>query len=263
MHPILNIATRAARSAGSIIIRSMERLDTLQVSEKQHNDFVTEVDKFSEKIIIDSIRKAYPNHAILAEESGLSEGNEELLWIIDPLDGTRNYVHGFPHFCISIAFQHKGRIEHGLIYDPVRQESFTASRGGGAQLNNRRIRVSNRTTLDGTLLGTGFPFKRTADFTGYLKTLSHLMPQVGGIRRAGSAALDLAYTAAGRLDGYWEFGLSTWDIAAGSLLVLEAGGLVSDIRGGEDYLNTGDIIAGNPKIFKALLQNVRTALVAE
>lgn len=261
MHPLLNIATRAARSAGEVILRGLERLDTVQAVEKQHNDFVTEIDKQSEKIIIDTIRKTYPNHAIIGEESGHLEGNEEMVWIIDPLDGTRNFMHGFPHFCISIAFQQKGRIEHGLIYDPVRQETFTASRGGGAQLNNRRLRVSKRSTLKGTLLGTGFPFRPTADFTAYLKTLSHLMPQTGGIRRAGSAALDLAYTAAGRLDGYWEFGLAPWDVAAGSLLVLEAGGLVSDIKGGEDYLNTGDIIAGNPKIFKAILQNVRSALL--
>lgn len=263
MQPILNIASRAARSAGGIILRGLERLDTVQVSEKNHNDFVTEIDKQSEKIIIEAIRKAYPNHAILGEESGHLEGNEEFVWIIDPLDGTRNFMHGFPHFCISIGFKYKDRLEHGLIYDPIRQEIFTASRGNGAQLNNRRIRVSNRATLKGALLGTGFPFRPTADFTTYLKTLSHLMPQTGGIRRAGSAALDLAYVAAGRMDGFWEFALSPWDIAAGSLLVLEAGGLVSDIRGGEDYLSTGDVIAGNPKIFKAILQNVRTALLTD
>lgn len=263
MHPILNIATRAARSASEVILRGTQRLDTIQATEKSQNDFVTEIDKQSEKIIIETIRKTYPNHAILGEESGHLEGNDEFVWIIDPLDGTRNFMHGFPHFCISIAFQYKGRIEHGLIYDPIRQETFTATRGNGAQLNNRRIRVTNRTTLKGTLLGTGFPFKPTADFATYLKTLSQLMPQTGGIRRAGSAALDLAYTAAGRLDGYWEFGLAPWDLAAGSLLVLEAGGLVSDIKGGEEYLQTGDIIAGNPKVFKALLQNVNTALLKE
>lgn len=263
MHPILNIASRAARSAGAIILRGFERLDTVQVSEKSQNDYVTEIDKQSEKIIIDAIRKMYPNHAILGEESGHLAGNEEFVWIIDPLDGTRNFLHGFPHFCISIGFKYKNRLEHGLIYDPIRQEMFTATRGDGAQLNNRRIRVSNRINLKDTLLGTGFPFRPAADFTAYLKTLAHLMPQAGGIRRAGSAALDLAYVAAGRMDGYWEFSLSPWDIAAGCLLILEAGGYVSDIRGGEDYLNTGDIIAGNPKIFKAILQNVRTALLMD
>ncbi len=259
MHPMLTIADRAARAAGNIIVQATSRLDTLHIAEKQQNDFVTEIDKQSERIIIDTIRKTYPHHAILGEESGHLEGNEDMVWIIDPLDGTRNFMHGFPHFCISIAFQHKGRIEQGLIYDPIRQETFTATRGGGAQLNNRRLRVSKRINLKDTLLGTGFPFRPTADFTAYLKTLAHIMPQAGGIRRAGSAALDLAYTAAGRLDGYWEFGLSPWDIAAGSLLVLEAGGLVSDARGGDDYLNTGDIIAGSPKIFKAILQNLNTA----
>jgi myo-inositol-1(or 4)-monophosphatase len=263
MHPILNIASRAARSAGEIIVRSIERLDTVKVTEKKQNDYVTEIDKLSEKIIIETIRKNYPNHAILGEESGTLEGNEEFLWIIDPLDGTRNFMHGFPHFCISIGFKYKDRLEHGLIYDPIRQEMFTASRGNGAQLNNRRIRVSSRTTLNGALLGTGFPFMPSANFTSYLKTLSHLMPKTGGIRRAGAAALDLAYVAAGRMDGFWEFGLSPWDIAAGSLLVLEAGGLVSDVRGSEEYLANGDIIAGNPKIFKALLQNVRSALLTD
>jgi myo-inositol-1(or 4)-monophosphatase len=213
MHPILNIAIRAARSAGEVIVRSIERLETIQFVEKAENDFVTEIDQQSEKIIIEAIRKTYPNHAILGEESGHLAGHADCTWIIDPLDGTRNFMHGFPHFCISIAFQHKDRIEHGLIYDPIRQEIFTASRGGGAQLNSRRIRVSNRPTLKTGLLGTGFPVRPQANFDAYLKTLAQLMPQASGIRRAGSAALDLAYTAAGRLDGYWEFGLAPWDIA--------------------------------------------------
>ena len=255
MHPFLNIANSAARSAGNMIVRSLERLDVLKMTEKGQNDFVTEVDQKSEKIIIDAIRKNYPHHAILAEESGeLSGGNDEIVWIIDPLDGTTNFIHGFPHFCISIAVKYKGRVEHGLICDPVRQETFTASRGAGAQLNNRRIRVSAQANLKGALLGTGFPYREGQNFDAYIRNLQTLMPQVSGIRRAGSAALDLAYIAAGRLDGFWEYNLAPWDIAAGSLMVLEAGGMVSDTQGGENYLDSGNIIAGNLKIFKAMLQ---------
>jgi len=264
MHPFINIATRAARSAGSQIIRAIERLDAIQFSEKQQNDFVSEIDLQAEKTIIEIIRKNYPYHGILAEESGSLPGDnpEETIWIIDPLDGTTNFMHGFPHFCVSIAIQQKGRIEHGLIYDPVRQEYFTASRGGGAQLNNRRIRVSNRGTLHGSLLGTGFPYRSPNRLAPYLKTLQAIMPQVAGIRRAGSAALDLAYVAAGRFDGYWEFDLAPWDIAAGALMVKEAGGLVSDMEGAENYLTNGNILAGNPKVFKALLQTIRTEIDA-
>lgn len=255
MHPFLNIANKAARKAGSIIINSLERLDELQLTQKQHNDYVTDVDLQAEKIIIDIIRKNYPFHGILAEESGSTPG-EETTWIIDPLDGTTNFIHGYPHFCVSIAVQQKGRIEHGLIYDPIRHEIFTASRGGGAHLNNRRLRVSNRTTLQGCLLGTGIPYRNPARLASYMKSFQVLVTQVAGIRRAGSAALDLAYVAAGRFDGYWEYDLGAWDIAAGALMVQEAGGLVSDMEGGENYLTTGNIVAGNPKIFKAILQTV-------
>lgn len=259
MHPFLNIATKAARSAGNIITRALERLDTVQITEKTHNDFVTDIDTQAERVIVDLIHKNYPNHGILAEESGSSPGSsDETVWIIDPLDGTKNFIHGFPHFAISIAVQQKGRIEHGLIYDPIRHEYFTASRGGGAQLNNRRLRVSSRTTLPTALLGTGFPFRNPSRVVPYLKGFEALLAQASGIRRAGSAALDLAYVAAGRFDGFWEFDLAAWDIAAGALLVQEAGGLVSDMEGTENYLTSGHIIAGNPKIFKAILQTIRS-----
>lgn len=255
MHPILNIAIRAARSAGNIIMQSYERMDRIKVVEKQPNDFVTEVDQAAEKEIIATIRKAYPDHGFLGEESGLIAGND-YLWIIDPLDGTTNFMHGFPHFAVSIALQYKDRIEHAVIYDPLRQELFTASRGKGAQLNDRRLRVTTHRELTGALLGTGFPFKRQEHVKLYLEIFENLFLTTAGIRRAGAATLDLAYVAAGRLDGFWEFGLSPWDIAAGSLLIKEAGGLIGDCDGSENYLQSGNIITGNPKIFKALLQTI-------
>lgn len=259
MSPLINIALRAARTAGNIIVRAMERMDTIQITEKSKNDFVTEIDAQAEQAIIETIRSAYPHHGILAEESGKHDG-DETVWIIDPLDGTTNYIHGFPHFAISIAVQHKGRLEHALIFDPVKQETFIASRGDGARLNDKRIRVSKRSGLEGALLGTGFPFRQVDMLEPYIRTMKTLMPQTVGIRRAGSAALDLAYVAAGRLDGFWEFGLGAWDIAAGALLVQEAGGLVSDCQGGENYLSTGEVVAGAPKVFKPLLQAVRSEL---
>jgi myo-inositol-1(or 4)-monophosphatase len=253
VQPILNIAIRAARSAGALIVRQLERADSLDVTTKGRNDFVTEVDQRSEQIIIDTIRKAYPDHGILAEESG-RRGGGEYLWIIDPLDGTTNFLHNFPHFAVSIAFQHRSQIVQAVIFDPIRQELFTASRGEGAQLDNRRIRVSRKSDLDTALLGTGFPFRELSNLKAYLSTLEAFLPKCAGIRRAGSAALDLAYVAAGRLDGFWEFGLKPWDIAAGALLIHEAGGFVSDPVGGESYLDCGDIVAGSPKIAKKMLQ---------
>lgn len=255
MQPLLNIALRAARSAGNIIVRAMERLDTLQIMEKNAHDFVTEIDKQAEHVIIETIRAAYPAHSILAEESGKQEGNE-VVWIIDPLDGTSNYIHGFPHFAVSIGIQQKGRLEHGLIFDPLRQETFIATRGEGARLNDRRIRISKRTQFANALIGTGFPSSKKELLASYLTMFGNLMP-LTSIRRAGSAALDLAYVAAGRLDGFWELGLSPWDVAAGALLVQEAGGLVGDTEGGENYLMSGNIVAGNPKIFKLLLQTLK------
>jgi len=259
MHPTLNIASRAARAAGNIITRYLDRLDAISVSSKQRNDLVTEVDRLAEQEIIRILRRTYPHHAILAEESG-ERGEDEHCWAIDPLDGTTNFVHGFPHFAVSIALKHRGRLEAAVIYDPVRQDLFLAARGRGAVLNDHRIRVRNRPGLDGALLGTGFPFRAPQYRDAYLGMFANLMGRCGDIRRAGSAALDLAYVAAGRLDGFWEIGLREWDIAAGALLIQEAGGLVGDFGGGHDYLETGNIVAGNPKIFKAILQTIQPHL---
>jgi myo-inositol-1(or 4)-monophosphatase len=255
MHPMLNIAVRAARSAGNIITRSMGRLDSLSVHTKDRNDFVTDVDRDAEKVIIAILRKAYPDHAILAEESGRSEG-DDFQWIIDPLDGTTNFLHGFPQFAVSIALRHKGRLEQAVVYDPLSQELFTATRGAGAMMNDRRIRVSTHKSLDGALLGTGFPFKAQHHLETYLDMFRVLFPQTAGIRRAGSAALDLAFVAAGRLDGFWEIGLNTWDMAAGILLIQEAGGLSSDFSGGHNFLESGNLVAGNPKVFTEILKAI-------
>jgi myo-inositol-1(or 4)-monophosphatase len=262
MNPTLNIAVRAARSAGNVIIRNLGKLDTLAIHTKDRNDFVTEVDRQAEQEIIYILRKAFPGHGILAEESGVQEGND-YQWIIDPLDGTTNFLHGFPQFAVSIAMRHKGRMEHGVIYDPLRQELFTATRGGGAMLNDQRIRVTKRKTLEGSLLGTGFPFKSQQHLDAYLDMFRALFPQTAGIRRAGSAALDLAYVAAGRLDGFWEIGLSIWDMAAGVLLIQEAGGLSSDFTGGNNHLESGNIVAGNPKLFAEILKTIRPYVSAK
>lgn len=255
--PLLNIAIQAARAAGNIIIRAMDRLDKVKITEKSPNDYVTEIDQAAEREIISIIKKAYPKHGILAEESGETKG-KDYIWIIDPIDGTRNFIHGFPHFAVSIAISHKDRIEHGVIYDPVRQELFTASRGKGAQLNDRKIRVSSCAKLENALLGTGFCYRHTQDYKdAYLNALNELLPICSDIRRAGAATLDLAYVACGRFEGFWELKLSKWDIAAGALLIKEAGGLVCDIDGGDNYLESGNIVAGNPKILKLLLKTLR------
>ncbi|CEG57179.1 inositol monophosphatase family protein [Legionella fallonii] len=260
MEPLLNIAINAARQAGEIIIRHMEQVDRLQITAKNGNDFFSEVDIKAEQAIIACIRKAYPEHGILAEESGSQDGDGESVWIIDPIDGTSNYLHGFPFFSVSIALKVKNRIEHGVVYDPLRHECFAASRGRGARLNDRRIRVSQQTQLNAALLGTGFSFRDAALTQRYLPTFEALIGKCAGVRKTGSAALDLAYVASGRLDGLWEFGLRPWDIAAGSLLIREAGGLISDFQGGDDFLNHGNIVAGNPKVFKSLLQTISPAL---
>lgn len=253
---ILNIAVQAARSAGNTIMRAVDRLDTIKVSEKRPNDYVTEIDQLVEREIIAIIRKAHPNHGILGEESGELAGNDTI-WIIDPIDGTRNFIHGFPHFAVSIAVSRKGKIEQGVIYDPVRQELFTAARGKGAQLNDRRIRVSKHSQLEECLLGTGFPYRHSPEHqAAYVSSLQSLIPLCGDVRRAGAATLDLAYVACGRLDGFWELGLKPWDLAAGTLLIKEAGGIVCDNRGGEDFMKNGNIIAANPKILKQLLKTV-------
>lgn len=258
MHPMMNIAVRAAREAGSIIARNADQIDTLTISKKAENDFVSEVDRRAEQAIIRTLHKAYPDHAILAEESGTHEGND-YEWIIDPLDGTTNFVHGFPHFAVSIALRHKNRLEQAVVYDPMREELFTASRGSGAQLNGKRIRVTERRGLEGALLGTGIPFREEhmVYMEPYLQMMQALIPGSAGIRRAGSAALDLAYVAAGRLDGFWEIGLNPWDMAAGVLLIEEAGGLISDLTGKASHLQSGDVVAANPRLFKAMLQKIR------
>ncbi len=252
MHPMLNIAVKAARRAGALINRASQDLDLLTVRSKRDNDFVSEVDTLAEQAIVDTLLEAYPEHAILAEERG-RQGESEHLWIIDPLDGTTNFLHGFPQFAVSIGYLYRGVLTHAVVYDPSRNELFTASRGAGAFLNDRRIRVSKRQKLKESLIGTGFPFRDFSHLESYLKIFRDLLPQTAGLRRPGSASLDLAYVAAGRFDGFWEAGLSPWDIAAGALLVLEAGGLIADFQGEERYLDSGNVVAGNPKVFAQLL----------
>jgi len=262
MHPNINIAVKAARRAGSVIMRHLDRIDRLTVESKGQNDFVSEVDRMAEAEIINVLRTAYPDHGILAEESGNQPGNE-FLWIIDPLDGTTNFLHGYPQFGVSIALQRKGRLEHAVVFDPHKNELFTASRGSGAQLNDRRIRVSAVNSLDAALLGTGFPFRQQKYLENWIDTLRALLPSCSGVRRAGSASLDLAHVACGRFDGFWEFGLSPWDMAAGCLLIEEAGGLVSDLGGGDNFLKSGNILAANPKIFEQMHAHLRGLLPAE
>ena len=263
MEPMCNIALRAARKAGDLIARATDDLDRIDVESKGANDFVSDVDRSAEREILYHLNKAYPDHAFLAEESGVS-GNEEseYRWIIDPLDGTTNFIRGIPHFAVSIACEYRGKIEHAVVLDPIRREEFVASRGRGAQLNGRRIRVSKLPSLEGALLGTGIPFRerQTEHMAEYIRSMETLAANSGGIRRAGAAALDLAYVAAGRLDAFWEIGLAPWDIAAGALLVREAGGLVADFNGGEDFLESGNVVCGNPKCFKAVLQVVKPLL---
>ena len=263
MEPMINIALRAARKAGENIVRASDDLERFEVRAKGVNNFVSDVDVAAEKEIIYHLHKAYPDHAILGEETGLSGSEDaDYRWVIDPLDGTTNFVRGIPHYAVSIACLYKGKLEHAVIVDPVRREEFTASRGRGAQLNGRRIRVSKLPGLDGALLGTGIPFKDHCDdkLGPYSKAVEVLAGQCAGIRRAGAASLDLAYVAAGRLDGFWEIGLAPWDIAAGALLVREAGGLVADIDASENFMQSGNIVCGNPKCFKAVLQVVKPLL---
>ena len=256
MQPLLNIAVRAARRAGEIIVRNLDRGPTLGVRAKSRNDFVTEIDQLAERDIIETIRRSHPDHGFLGEESGRS-GGDEFLWIIDPLDGTTNFLHGFPTFAVSLGCQYRGRLEHAVVYDPMRQELFTASRGDGAQLDGRRIRVSSQPGLEGALIGTGFPYRANARWIDeYLGMLRAVMQQTAGIRRPGAASLDLAYVAAGRTDGFWEIGLNAWDTAAGTLLITEAGGRIGTLTGGE-YQQGGNVVAGTPKVYEALVECLR------
>jgi myo-inositol-1(or 4)-monophosphatase len=256
MNPLLTIAVKAARSAGNIIARYSDQVDSLSIITKQRNDFVSEVDKLAEKAIIDMIKVSYPEHAILAEETGKHEGSgdgKDYLWIIDPLDGTTNFLHGIPQYAVSIAVQHKKSIIMAVIYNPINGELFTASKGAGAWLNDKRIRVSKHKSLEGSIIGTGFPYRKDQSVKHYLPVFETFMKKTAGLRRPGAASLDLAYIAAGRYDGFFEMGLNKWDIAAGVLIIREAGGLIGDLKGEGTYLETGNIVAANPKIFHQML----------
>ena len=258
---MLNIATRTARQAGDLIRRYVGDVDKVRIQLKDANDFVSEVDKQAEREIIQALRRAYPDHSILGEESG-KHGDEsaEYQWVIDPLDGTTNFLYGLPHFAVSIGLKQRGRLFLGVIYDPLRDEMFAAVRGDGATLNNRKIRVSSRLSLDNALLATGVPFRTNQNLELYLETLRVLVPGTAGVRRFGSAALDLAWVACGRYDGFWELGLQEWDLAAGALIIQEAGGLVGDLQGGNEHLVHGNLLAANPKVFKEMLQRLHPVL---
>jgi myo-inositol-1(or 4)-monophosphatase len=262
MHPMLNIAVKAARRAGGIISRASQNLDVLTIKHKSLNDLVSEVDRASEEAIIDVIKSAYPEHAILAEESGAS-GDSEYVWIIDPLDGTTNFLHGFPQYCVSIGLLHKGVPTQGVIFDPTRNDLYTASRGRGAYLNDKRLRVSRRDKLIDGLIGTGFPFRMFEYLDAYNAMLRDMMTKCAGVRRPGAAALDLAAVAAGHFDGFWEIGLSPWDMAAGVLMITESGGLVGDFEGNDKFMERGQIVAGSPKIFSQMLHVLKPHLTAK
>jgi len=259
MEPMLTIALKAARKAGDVIEDAFQRLDLIQIEEKGPNDFVSEVDRKAESEVIYHLKKAYPDHKFTGEEGGTTgDPSSEYEWIIDPLDGTTNFLHGIPHFAVSIACRYRGQLEHAVIVDPIKREEFTASRGKGATYNDRRIRVSKRKDFNGAIIGTGIPFNGFAmqHMDEYLACMKEIAGQTAGIRRPGSAALDLAYVAAGRYDGFWEMNLNTWDIAAGVLILKEAGALVSDFKGGSSYLDSGNIVCATPKLFKPLLKVV-------
>ena len=267
MNPLQNVAVMAARRGGAVLIRHLNKLDKLNVERKGHNDFVSDADRAAEDAVIEVIHKHYPDHAILAEESGV-QGESDTVWIIDPLDGTTNFLHGFPQFCVSIGVQVKGRMEAAAVYDPMRQEIFAAARGDGATLDDRKIRVSGRKELEYALIGTGFPFRNPdLDTMPYLKMLGKVVRNTAGVRRPGAAALDLCYVASGRLDAFWETGLKAWDLAAGSLIIREAGGIVSGLDGSEDYLESGHILCGSPKVYAGLAklcaQDIKAILHAE
>jgi myo-inositol-1(or 4)-monophosphatase len=256
LHPMLNIAVKAARSAGAIINRAALDIDLLKVNTKNPNDFVTEVDHASERVIIDTLLEAYPGHGILAEESGRTHGakHSDYVWIIDPLDGTTNFIHGLPTYAVSIALAYRGQVQQAVVYDPARNDLFYASKGRGAFLNDRRLRVSKRIRLSDSLIGTGFPFRKGDNFKRYMKIFEEVMQNCAGLRRPGAAALDLCYVAAGWYDGFFETGLQPWDVAAGSLMVSEAGGLIGNFTGDADYLHQREVVAGNPKVYGQLVQ---------
>ena len=254
MHPMLNVAVKAARRAATIINRASLNLERLQIDRKQHNDFVTEVDKAAEEAIIETLSEAYPNHGFLAEESGELLNNSDHIWIIDPLDGTTNFIHGFPQYAISIALSVNGVLQQAVIYDPNRDELFSASKGAGAYVDRRRLRVASQIKLENALIGTGFPYRQDQDVDQYLKIFAEMTHQCAGLRRPGAASLDLAYVAAGRYDGFFESELKPWDMAAGALIITEAGGLVGNYRGEEGFLESGEIMAGNPRIFAQMAQ---------
>jgi len=255
LHPMVNVAIKAARTAGNLINRAALDIESVRVSQKKANDFVTEVDQAAEAAIIETLLTAYPGHGIWAEESGREHGarDSEFVWIIDPLDGTTNFIHGLPIYCVSIALAVKGKVEQAVVYDPTRNDLFTATRGRGAFLNDRRLRVSKRTTLKESLISTGFPYRQGDDFGQYLTMMGDVMQRTAGLRRPGAAALDLAYVAAGYTDGFFEKGLQPWDVAAGSLLVTEAGGLVGNFTGESDFLDQQECVAGNPKVYAQLV----------
>jgi myo-inositol-1(or 4)-monophosphatase len=252
----------AARRGGAILIRHLNKLDKLNVEKKGHNDFVSDADRAAEEAVIEVIQRHYPDHAILAEESGM-QGESDTVWIIDPLDGTTNFLHGFPQFCVSVGVQVNGRLEAAAVYDPMRQEVFAAARGDGATLDDRKIRVSGRKELEFALIGTGFPFRQADMEMGpYLGMLGKIVRNTAGVRRPGAAALDLCYVACGRLDGFWETGLKAWDLAAGTLIIREAGGIVSGLDGSEDYLESGHILCGSPKVYAGLAKLCATDIKA-
>jgi len=256
MHPMLNTAIQAARAAGHIILRYSNQVETISVESKNRNDFVTEIDREAEKEIIHKLRRAYPEHGFLAEESGQSGDDSKYQWIIDPLDGTTNYLYGIPHYAISIALKVDGKLDQAVIYDPLKEELFTASKGGGAHLNSHRIRASARRSMNNALLGTGIPFRADQDLGQWLGELEKLRPDTAGIRRLGVASLDLAYVASGRLDGFWERGLKPWDFAAGALIIQEAGGLISDFADRQSFWQSGDLVAGNPKVHAEIIKRL-------
>ena len=261
MHPMLNIAVRAARSAGQVIAKNFGDHVNIQTAEKAKNDLVTNVDREAEQAIVYALLKAYPEHCVIGEEFGIQgKQDSEFQWIIDPLDGTTNFVKGIPHIAVSIALRIKGRTEVGVVYDPIRDELFSASRGGGAQLNGYRIRVGQARDLDGCVLATAFPHRHRHHLDAYKKMFDGIFAECADIRRAGTASLDLAYVAAGRMDGYWELGLKPWDLAAGELIAREAGALATDFVGGHNFYNSGNIVCGNPRVVKCLLAKIRDEL---